>query len=379
MDLSLTAAQKKLQETARDFLKKELPWTTMQKINESASGFSPELWKKTVDLGWVGMGIPKNYGGGGYDMLDIAVIFDEMGRALLPGPYLSAILCGSIINEAGSDKQKKDLLPQIASGKKIIAFAFTEPEYGWGPEAVQLSAKNKAGNFVLNGTKRFVFDAQIADQIIVAARTTKSANPARGITLFLVDKKAKGLSSRLLRGDEAEKLSELTFDSVEVSPDNIIGTKDAAWNALNKPLNRAMLALSAYMVGTTQHIMDLTIFHAQNRVQFGQPVGAFQWVQGYVIDQANQLERSRWFTYEALWKVDSNKPQKEQDEAVALAKATASDAVHIAAHQAHEVHAGKGIMKQFELYLYSDKARAMYSYLGDPAYHRKRVAAILEL
>jgi len=379
MDLSLTAAQKKLQETARDFLKKELPWTTMQKINESASGFSPELWKKTVDLGWVGMGIPKNYGGGGYDMLDIAVIFDEMGRALLPGPYLSAILCGSIINEAGSDKQKKDLLPQIASGKKIIAFAFTEPEYGWGPEAVQLSAKNKAGNFVLNGTKRFVFDAQIADQIIVAARTTKSANPARGITLFLVDKKAKGLSSRLLRGDEAEKLSELTFDSVEVSPDNIIGTKDAAWNALNKPLNRAMLALSAYMVGTTQHIMDLTIFHAQNRVQFGQPVGAFQWVQGYVIDQANQLERSRWFTYEALWKVDGNKPQKEQDEAVALAKATASDAVHIAAHQAHEVHAGKGIMKQFELYLYSDKARAMYSYLGDPAYHRKRVAAILEL
>src|SRR5512139_183111 len=115
MDLSLTAAQKKLQETARDFLKKELPWTTMQKINESDSGFSPELWKKTVDLGWVGMGIPKNYGGGGYDMLDIAVIFDEMGRALLPGPYLSAILCGSIINEAGSDKQKKDLLPQIAS------------------------------------------------------------------------------------------------------------------------------------------------------------------------------------------------------------------------------------------------------------------------
>jgi alkylation response protein AidB-like acyl-CoA dehydrogenase len=379
MDLSLTAAQKKLQETARDFLKKELPWTTMQKINESDSGFSPELWKKTVDLGWVGMSIPKNYGGGGYDMLDIAVIFDEMGRALLPGPYLSAILCGSIINEAGSDKQKKDLLPQIASGKKIIAFAFTEPEYGWGPEAVQLSAKNKAGNFVLNGTKRFVFDAQIADQLIVAARTTKSANPARGITLFLVDKKAKGLSSRLLRGDEAEKLSELTFDSVEVSPDNIIGTKDAAWNALNKPLNRAMLALSAYMVGTTQHIMDLTIFHSQNRVQFGQPVGAFQWVQGYVIDQANQLERSRWFTYEALWKVDSNKPQKEQDEAVALAKATASDAVHIAAHQAHEVHAGKGIMKQFELYLYSDKARAMYSYLGDPAYHRKRVAGMLGL
>jgi alkylation response protein AidB-like acyl-CoA dehydrogenase len=379
MNLSLTATQKKLQETARDFLKKECPWTLMQKINESESGLSTDLWKKTVDLGWVGMGIPKNYGGGGYDMLDIAVIYDEMGRAILPGPYLSALLCGSIINEAGSEKQKKALLPDIAAGKKIVAFAFTEPEYGWGPEAVQLSAKAKGDNFVLNGTKRYVFDAQIADQLIVVARTTKSANPANGLTLFLVNKKAKGISSRLLRGDEAEKFSEVIFDSVEVSADNIIGTKGGAWAALNKPLNRAMLALSAYMVGGTQHIMDLTIFHAQNRVQFGQPVGAFQWVQGYVIDQANHLERSRWFAYEALWKVDSNKPQKEQDEAVALAKATASDAMHIAAHQAHEVHAGKGIMKSFELYLYSDKARALYSYLGDPAYHRNRVAQMLDL
>jgi alkylation response protein AidB-like acyl-CoA dehydrogenase len=379
MDLSLTTAQKKLQETARDFLKKECPWTLMQKINESETGFSADLWKKTVSLGWVGMGIPKKYGGGGNDLLDIAVVFDEMGRAILPGPYLSAILCGSIIAEAGSEKQKQALLPDIAAGKKIVAFAFTEPEYGWGPEAIQLSAKAKAGNFVLNGTKRYVFDAQIADQLIVVARTTKSADPAKGITLFLVDKKSKGLSSRLLRGDEAEKFSEITFDSVEVSEANIIGTKDGAWAALNKPFNRSMLALSAYMVGGTQHIMDLTIQHAQNRVQFGQPIGAFQWVQGYIIDQANHLEKSRWITYEALWKVDANKPQNEQDEAVALAKATASDAMHIASHQAHEVHAGKGIMKSFELYLYSDKARGLYSYLGDPAYHRKRTAQILGL
>jgi alkylation response protein AidB-like acyl-CoA dehydrogenase len=379
MDLSLTTAQKKLQETARDFLKKECPWTLMQKINESETGFSADLWKKTVSLGWVGMGIPKKYGGGGNDLLDIAVVFDEMGRAILPGPYLSAILCGSIIAEAGSEKQKQALLPDIAAGKKIVAFAFTEPEYGWGPEAIQLSAKAKAGNFVLNGTKRYVFDAQIADQLIVVARTTKSADPAKGITLFLVDKKSKGLSSRMLRGDEAEKFSELTFDSIEVSEANIIGTKDGAWAALNKPFNRSMLALSAYMVGGTQHIMDLTIQHAQNRVQFGQPIGAFQWVQGYIIDQANHLEKSRWITYEALWKVDANKPQNEQDEAVALAKATASDAMHIASHQAHEVHAGKGIMKSFELYLYSDKARGLYSYLGDPAYHRKRAAQILGL
>jgi alkylation response protein AidB-like acyl-CoA dehydrogenase len=140
MNLSLTATQKKLQETARDFLKKECPWTLMQKINESESGLSTDLWKKTVNLGWVGMGIPKNYGGGGYDMLDIAVIYDEMGRAILPGPYLSALLCGSIINEA-ERKQKKRCSLTSPPAKKIVASAFTEPGIRLGTEAVQLSAK----------------------------------------------------------------------------------------------------------------------------------------------------------------------------------------------------------------------------------------------
>ena len=378
MDLSFTPEQRKMQEAARDFLGRECPWTLMKQIDESEDGFSAELWRKIVNLGWVGASIPDEYGGSGRSVTDLGILYEEMGQALLPGPYFSsAVLCSSIIAEAGTKKQKQQLLPTTARGQKILALALTELDYGWGPECIHLSARQKGGSFILNGTKRFIHDAQIANQIICVARTRKSNNPARGITLFLVDKESAGLSCRSLSGFAGEKLNELNFKSVEVSESNILGERDRGWPALAKPLNRATVLLCAYMVGGCQHVLDMTIKHAQTRVQFGLPVGSFQWVQGYIIEQANQLERARWFTYEAMWKLDANKPEREQDEAVSLAKAVASEAFHECCHLAHEVHAGIGVKKDYPLYLYSKKAKTLYSYLGDSTYHRRRVAQLL--
>jgi len=148
---------------------------------------------------------------------------------------------------------------------------------------------------------------------------------------------------------------------------------------LKSPLNQATAVLCAYMVGGCQHLLDMTLQYAQTRVQFGQPIGAFQWVQGYIIEQANQLEKCRWFTWEALWKLDSQKPELEQDEAVSLAKVTASEAFLECGHLGHEVHAGIGVDKKYPLYLYSKKSKTLYSYLGDPFFHRRRVARLLGL
>jgi len=380
MDLSLTLEQKELQETARDFLKRECPWTLVKQIDDSETGFSTELWQKIADLGWLGASIPTKYGGTGRSITDLGILYEEIGQALLPGPYFSsAVLCASIILELGREQQKRQLLPAIARGEKILALALTEPDYGWGPECIHLSAYRKGGNFVLNGTKLFVHDAQIADQIICVARTRKSINPTGGISLFLVDKEAPGLSCRTLSGFAGEKLNELTFKSVEVPESNMLGERDKGWPALVKPLNKAMVLLSAYMVGGCEQVLNMTVKHAQTRIQFGIPIGSFQWVQGYVIEQANHLERSRWFTYEALWKLDAKKSEREQDEAVSLAKAVSSEAYHECAHLAHEVHAGIGVMKGYPLYLYSKKAKTLYAYLGDPAYHRKHIAQLLRL
>jgi len=380
MDLSYTEMQKMLRNTARDFLKNECPWKLVQEIDESETGHSESLWRKVAELGWLGMDFPEAYGGMEGSLTDLGVIYEEMGNALLPGPHFSsAMLCGSIILAMGTEEQKQQLLPDIAKGKKILTLALTEPDYGWTPECIHLSATPKNGKFVLNGTKRYVHDAGIADQIICVARTKESNNPAEGITLFLVDKDSPGLSVRDLPGFVGEKFNNLTFDAVKIPASNILGELDGGWPALSKPLNRATVILCAYMVGASQHLLDMTIAYAQQRVQFNRPIAAFQWVQGYIIGQANHLEKARWLTNEALWKLDVNKPDREQDEAVSLAKAVSSEAFHECGHLAHEVHAGVGIDKNYRLYLYSKKSKTLYSYLGNPHHHKKRVAQVLEL
>ena len=212
MDLSLSAEQKALQKEARDFLGKECPWTLVKQLDEGESGFSPELWRKIVGKGWVGFCLPEKYGGKGRSLTDAGVLYEEMGRALLPGPYFSSgMLCGEIINEGGTDEQKRKLLPAIARGEKILALALTEPDYGWEPECIHLSAKQKGSTFILDGVKCFVHDAQVADQLICVARTQNSRAPADGITLFLVDRNSPGISCRNLPGFVGEKQNGYNF------------------------------------------------------------------------------------------------------------------------------------------------------------------------
>jgi len=380
MDLSLNEEQKMLKSAARDFLKNECTWTAMKQIDQSDNGFSPDLWRKIADMGWLSMIFPESCGGMDSSLLDLAIIYEEMGQALVPGTFfLSSVLCGTIIKALGSAEQKLDLLTAVGSGDKILTLALTEPDYGWGPECIHLKAIPNGDDYILNGTKRFVPDAQIADQLICVTRTQENGDPSKGITLFLVDKNSPGLSCRSLSGFTGEKLYDLTFNNVTVPASNILGEKNNAWPAMVKPLNQSTAILCAYMVGGCQYLLDLTVQYAQTRVQFGQPIGAFQWVQGYIIEQANQLERARWTTNEALWKLDTNKSEAEQSAAVSLAKTVASEAFLECGHLGHEVHAGIGVDKKYPLYLWSKKSKTLYSYLGDPNYHRKRLAVYLGL
>ena len=380
MDLSLNESQRMLKNSAHEFLREQCPWTLIKQIDESESGFSQELWDKIAELGWLGLILPEDYGGMGSSVTDAVVLYEEIGQFLLPGVgFSSSILSALIILQAGTEQQKRQLLPPIAEGKSIVTLALTEPDYGWSPECIPLTATAKGDSFVLNGTKRYVPDAQTANKIICVARTRESADPSEGITLFLVDKASRGLSTRIISGFTGEKLCELTFNSVAVPVSNVLGERDKGWPAMVKPMNKAAVILSAYMVGACQHLLDMTVEYAKTRVQFGQPIGAFQWVQGYIIEQANQLEKARWLTYEAMWKLDANKPDREQDEAVSLAKAVASEAFQECGHLGHEVHAGLGVDKKYPLYIYGKKSKTLYSYLGDPHHHRQRIAQTLGL
>ncbi len=378
MDLSLTPTQEMLRTTAREFVAQECPTTFVRQMDEQGDGFSRSLWQKMSGLGWVGMIIPEEYGGGGSTLADLAVVYEEMGRGLLPSPHhSSAVLCALLLMNGGSASQKQSFLPAIAKGERILSFVYTEPEYGWDPECVKLSATSTGGQFLLNGTKLFVHDAQIADTFIVAARTKQDANPRNGITLFLVDRNTPNVSVRTLSGFTGERQNEVIFNNVGIGGDRVIGAVDGGWPIIEKALNPATAVLCAYMVGGLQTCYEWTVNYARTRQQFAVPIGTFQRVQDHVLEIVNHLDAARWTTYEALWKLDTN--QSGAAESVSIAKTVTSEGFEWGTHHAHEVHAGIGYSKDYGLYLYTKKARTLFHYLGDPDFHRRRIAELLAL
>jgi len=370
MDLSLTETQEMLRTTARDFVERECPTSTALSLDKSETGFSPDIWRKMAELGWVGMILPEAYGGMGSSLTDLAVIYQEMGWAAMPTPLLSsAVLCGLTILEGSTEEQKKQLLPSIAQGERILALALTEPDYGWEPEFVRLTAVAKNDKFVLNGTKLYVPDAHIADQLICVARTSHNTDPRKGITLFLVDKDSPGLSCHTLSGFIGEKVNEVIFDSVEVDRSAVIGEVDKGWPILLPALEKARILLCAYIVGGCQQVWEMTVEYCRSRMQFGVLIGTFQRVQDHVIEIVNEMDAARWTTYEALWKMDEGKPDAAR--AVLMAKIVASEGYYTACNSSHEVHAGTGVDRNYPLYLHTTKSRAYYDYLGNPLSLRK--------
>jgi alkylation response protein AidB-like acyl-CoA dehydrogenase len=378
MDLSLNTEQEMFKATAKDFISNECPIAFVRDMDELGDGFPRELWQKLCGLGWAGMGIPEEYGGSGRSNTDLGVLFEELGRGLLPSPlFSSAVLSALIIMEGGSEEQKRALLPAIASGQRILTLAFTEPDYGWGPDDVRMAAGPSANGFVLRGTKLFVHDAHIADTIIVAARSRLATDMARGISLFLVDAKAAGLRSRVVSGWTGERQIELTFDDVKVGPEALIGPAEEGWPILRRAFQPATAVLCAFMVGGLQQVYEMTLDYCRTRQQFGSLIGSFQRVQDHVVELVNHLDAARWTTYEALWKLDMG--DASAVEAVAMAKTVTSEAFDEGTFRSHEVHAGIGISKEYGLYLYTTKARTLYEYLGNPEHHRHTVAQLLKL
>jgi alkylation response protein AidB-like acyl-CoA dehydrogenase len=378
MDLSLNTEQEMFKATAKDFISNECPIAFVRDMDELGDGFPRELWQKLCGLGWAGMGIPEEYGGSGRSNTDLGVLFEELGRGLLPSPlFSSAVLSALIIMEGGSEEQKRALLPAIASGQRILTLAFTEPDYGWGPDDVRMAAGPSANGFVLRGTKLFVHDAHIADTIIVAARSRLATDMARGISLFLVDAKAAGLRSRVVSGWTGERQIELTFDDVKVGPEALIGPAEEGWPILRRAFQPATAVLCAFMAGGTQAVYDMTREYSQTRIAFGVPIGTFQRVQDHVIDALTDADSAKWTAFEALWQLDEN--MADAPVGVSTAKSVASLGFPRACDAAHHVHAGIGADLEYGLTQYTKRARTLQHYLGDHVYHKARMARLLSM
>lgn len=369
-DLSLTAAQELLRNAARDFVERECPLAEVRRIDDEEAGFSRTLWRKICELGWPGILIPTQFGGEGGSLTDAAVLYEELGRGLLPSPHhSSAVLAAQVLLHAGTDAQKAHLLPAIARGERIVAVALTEDGYGWSPEHVRMPATARNGGFALDGTKQFVPDAGAADELIVAVRTRG------GVTLLLVDKTSPGVELRPVRAFAGDPLCEVSFRNVEVPAENVIGAASRGWDALAPAIDVATALACAHAAGATRRVYEMSMDYAQRREQFGQPIARFQRVQDRLIEQLNAADAARLTAYEAVWKLENSKPGAGA--AVSVAKIVASEGFYAACEHAHHVHAGVGSDKSYGLYLYTKKSRSIYHHLGDPAHHRRRLARLL--
>jgi alkylation response protein AidB-like acyl-CoA dehydrogenase len=372
LDLALTESQQMLKQVARSFMEREAPKETITALQGSDTGLRQDLWEAAAGLGWLGMLIPPEYGGAGSTFTDAAVLYEELGRGPLPGPFFSSGVLGALtLLEAGSEAQRRALLPAIAEGRQILSVAITEPNNSWGPHGVQMRAERRGDGYVLNGTKLFVSDALAATLLIVAVRNGDGRDD---LSLLLVDTSATGVAARTLPGFLSWQ-AEVTFRDVEVPASALLGAENGGWAALERAMEKAIPVLCAYEVGGSQAVFDMSVAYSQTRVQFGVPIGRFQRVQDHIIRLVNHLDAARWTTYHALWKLDSGKPASAD---VYMAKAVAAESYMEACNAAHEVHAGVGSAWEYGLAAHTQMSRTLFHYLGDAKWHKRRMADALQ-
>ena len=374
MDLSLNQAQEMLKAAAQDFIQREYPKEKLLELENTGTGCTPDLWERAAALGWLGMPIPTEYGGEGLSLTDTAVLFQELGRGPVLGPHFSSGVLGSLLlMEGGSETQKREWLPQVCQGSMVLAAAIGEPDRSWGSGTVQMTPVQRNGDYVLNGTKLFVQDAGMATHLVCGVRTGQSGD---AVGLLLVDANLPGVVVRTLPGFIGQT-SEIIFDNVAVPSSNLLGeVTEGGWQTLEAALQKALPVLCAYQVGGCEAVFEMSVAYSRTRVQFGTPVGRFQRVQDHIINLVNYLDAARWTTYEALWKLDTNRPARD---AVHLAKAVTAEGHYQACNYAHEVHAGVGSMLEYGLAMHTKMSRTLYSYLGDPRYHRRQLADAIGL
>jgi alkylation response protein AidB-like acyl-CoA dehydrogenase len=373
MDFAFSAEQEMLRDTARRFLSDKAGSAVVRQIMESDSGFDAGLWSEISRQGWPAMHIPEEYGGAGFSYLELVVLMEEMGAALFPAPFFSSIALGAnALLIAGSEEQKKELLPAVAAGEVRLAVAQLEESGGWGESGILMEAATYGTDFLLSGRKMYVVDGHTATSLVVAARTDA------GVSLFLVDGDAAGVSrSRVETMDMTRKQAEVSFDAVRVPSSAMIGADGSGWTTLSKVTDLAAVALAAECVGGAQRCLDMSVEYAKVRVQFGRPIGSFQAIKHKCADMLVQVESARSAAYYAGWAAAED--NDELGVVAPLAKSYCSEAFFFCASENIQIHGGIGFTWEHDAHLYFKRAKTAELLLGSPAHHRALLADRLGL
>jgi len=370
MDLRFSEQQEILKKMARDFLATECPKTLVRELEEDEKGYSPDLWKKMAELGWMGLVIPEDCDGMGYSFQDLTVLVEEIGKNILPGPLLSTIISTFPILDSGTDEQKKEYLSKIARGEIILTPALLESEGTLEPSGIEAKATAKGDDFVINGIKLFVEMAHVADYFVLAART-KAGSDEDGITLFLVDAKAKGITCDVIPTIAKDKLCEVIFKDVAVPKKNVLGQVDKGWPLLVKLIEKGAIIKCAESLGGIQTCVEMTVAYSKERVQYDRPIGAFQALQHIMADMWISMETCKYLIYEAAWMASEGLPCSKE---ISMAKAYVNEAYKDVSKWAVRLHGGIGTSGEHDIPLYYRRAKAADVAYGGTDFHRELVA-----
>ena len=371
MNFAFSEEQEELRKTVRSFLDQKSPETEVRRLMETDEGYDPAVWKQMGEqLGLQGLIVPEEFGGSGYSYVELGVVLEEMGRALLCAPYFSTVvLAGNALLHSGDDAAKKDYLPGIASGETIATLAFTEPSGKWDEAGITMSATKQGDGWVLNGTKSFVLDGATASLILVAARTGK------GVSLFGVEGDASGLTRTALSTmDQTRKQAKLEFNG---TPARLIGTEGDGWKTLSTVLDLAAVALAAEQVGGAQKVLDMSVEYAKVRIQFGRPIGSFQAIKHKCADMLLEVESAKSAAYYGMW--CASEMNDELPSVASLAKAYCSEAYFHSAAENIQIHGGIGFTWEHPAHLYFKRAKSSELLFGDPTYHRELLAQRIDI
>ena len=377
MALVLTEEQELLRHSAREFVTKNSPLKRVRALRDSRDpvGFSRELWSEMAQLGWLGIIFPETFGGAGLGYMDLIVVMEELGRNLLPEPMLANVLLGgNAILLGGNESQQQTLLPPLIEGKLLLTVACHEPRARYDLHRVATRADRSGRGWQLSGTKTLVPDGNVADRLVVAARTAGAATDRDGITLFLVNRSASGVSVTPQSVVDSRNAAVVSLDNVPVTEADVVGQVDHGGELLAAVIDRASVGLCAEMLGSMSAAFEMTLDYLRTRTQFGVLIGTFQALKHRAAKLYTETELARSAVMAAAQAVDTN--DRDLPLLVSLAKARCSDSFVLIGNEGIQMHGGIGMTDEHDIGLFAKRARAAQLTFGDAAYHRNRYAEL---
>ena len=370
MDVGLTAEQESLRSAVRELLAREWPESLLKSMAAADDRLSPSVWRSLAEKGLLGLTVPQHYGGAGLGFIELAVALEEMGRSLLPGPFLSTSVCALGVLDSGTEQQKEAQLPSIAAGELKMALALSEPGGAHGVEGVQMRAELSEGGYVLNGVKTFVPAG--ADRLIVAARTSDAGESGEGLSLFVVDSRSPGVAMTRLAVLGIDRYCDVEFRDVETPAHSLLGAVGCGGPLVERLLAWEGVGRCAELLGVAQAALDMTVEYVKRRQAFGRPVGSFQAIQHHCANMLSDVESARHLTQQAAWLVADGQLDAPE---VSMAQAWTAEAARRVTATAHQCHGAIGFTTELSLHLYHKRAVAGEMLLGGAAYHHERIAA----